>query len=56
MKRFAVGGRAGQFFASAGTGAGARFVGTFRADAYDVTGREGPGRPDDAAGRPPLNP
>jgi UPF0716 protein FxsA len=54
MKRFAAGGAAGQFFASAG--GGARFVGSFRADTFDVTGHEAPRRSDDAAGPPPLNP
>lgn len=56
MKRFAAGGWAGQFFSTAGAGAGARFVGSFRAEAFDVTGHEAGGRPDDPAGRPPLNP
>lgn len=56
MKRFAVGGQAGRFFASAGGAAGTRFVGSFRADTFDVTGHEAPGRPDDPVGRPPLNP
>lgn len=56
MKRFAAGGWAGQFFSTAGAGAGARFVGSFRAEALDVTGHEAGGRPDDPAGRPPLNP
>ena len=56
MKRFAAGGWAGQFYSTAGAGAGARFVGSFRAEAFDVTGHEAGGRPDDPAGRPPLNP
>ncbi|MBX3285180.1 MAG: FxsA family protein [Acidimicrobiales bacterium] len=56
MKRFAKGGWVGQAFSSSGGGAGARFVGSFRADAYDVTGHEATGRPDDPVGRPPLAP
>lgn len=56
MKRFAAGGSAGQFFATAGGGVGARFVGSFRADTFDVTGHEASARSDDPAGRPPLNP
>lgn len=56
MKRFAVGGRTSRLFATAGGPAGARFVGSFRADTFDVTGYEAGGRTGDSVGRPPLNP
>lgn len=56
MARFALWRRAGKFVTTAGGMAGSRFVGTFRADTFDATGREAGQRSDDSPGRPPLNP